>query len=168
MPKTGNTTCTFNGEDGCNKKGVAWPNPRFTDNGYGTVTDNLTGLMWAKKANLGGQKTWTEAINACEDLELGKNGCNIYTDWRLPNRFELESLLDMKFWEPALSNSAGTGQWKLGDPFTSLQTSGYYWSSTTVPINTVTAWAVHMYYGAVYLYGKHNGYYVWPVRGGND
>ena len=30
--------------------GVPWPNPRFTDNGDGTVTDNLTGLIWLKNA----------------------------------------------------------------------------------------------------------------------
>ena len=61
VPKTGQTTCsdesgvsrpcTGTGEDGEHQKGVAWPNPRFTDNGDGTVTDNLTGLIWLKDAN---------------------------------------------------------------------------------------------------------------------
>ena len=35
---------TTGGEDGDLKKGVAWPSPRFTDKGNGTVTDNLTKL----------------------------------------------------------------------------------------------------------------------------
>jgi hypothetical protein len=60
--KTGQATSytTTGGEDGDLQKGVAWPNPRFTDNGNGTVTDNLTKLVWLKDAgalgSLGGTK----------------------------------------------------------------------------------------------------------------
>ena len=49
--KTGQTTSYATGDDGDLEKGVAWPNPRFTDNSDGTVTDNLTGLIWLKNAN---------------------------------------------------------------------------------------------------------------------
>jgi hypothetical protein len=55
----------------------------------------------------------------------------VIVNWRLPNLFELESLRDMKYWEPALPNTAGTGQWKLGDPFINLVSNGFYYSSTT-------------------------------------
>ena len=41
--------CTGTGEDGEHQAGVEWPTPRFTDNGDGTVTDNLTGLDWLNK-----------------------------------------------------------------------------------------------------------------------
>jgi hypothetical protein len=41
--KTGQTTSYRSGDDGDLEKGVTWPNPRFTDNSDGTVTDNLTG-----------------------------------------------------------------------------------------------------------------------------
>ena len=51
VPKTGQTTSYATGDDGELEKGVAWPNPRFTDNNNGTVTDNLTGLIWLKHAN---------------------------------------------------------------------------------------------------------------------
>ncbi|MGA9347827.1 MAG: hypothetical protein WBW48_03355 [Anaerolineae bacterium] len=46
--KTGDTYTDggVTGEDGELLKGVTWPSPRFTDNGNGTVTDNLTGLIW--------------------------------------------------------------------------------------------------------------------------
>ena len=47
------------GSDGDLQKGVAWPNPRFTDNANGTVTDNLTGLIWLKNANCFGRPVWT-------------------------------------------------------------------------------------------------------------
>ncbi len=58
-------------DDGALQKGVAWPTPRFTDNGNGTVTDKLTGLIWMKNANAFGTKTWAEALNAANGLESG-------------------------------------------------------------------------------------------------
>ena len=79
VEKTGRTTCygpdgivipcAGSGQDGELQKGVAWPNPRFTDNGDGTVTDNLTGLIWLKHAscgdlygtNSGGWANWLDA-----------------------------------------------------------------------------------------------------------
>ena len=45
VPKTGLTSSYLTGDDGDLQKGVPSPNPRFTNNGDGTVTDNLTGLM---------------------------------------------------------------------------------------------------------------------------
>ena len=65
VPKTGQTTSWATGDDGYHQKGVAWPNPRFTDNGDGTVTDNLTSLMWLQNAGLLGTETWEEALIAC-------------------------------------------------------------------------------------------------------
>jgi hypothetical protein len=40
--------CEGTGQDGGYQKGVEWPEPRFSDHDDGTVTDNLTGLMWFK------------------------------------------------------------------------------------------------------------------------
>ena len=54
VPKTGQTTFYATGDDGDLEKGVPWPSPRFTDNGNGTVTDNLTGLTWLEDANCDG------------------------------------------------------------------------------------------------------------------
>ena len=48
LPKTGQKTSYATGDDGALRKGVSWASPRFTDNGDGTVTDNLTGLVWLK------------------------------------------------------------------------------------------------------------------------
>jgi len=42
-------------DDGDVRAGVASPNPRFTDNNSGTVTDNLTGLVWIKNTNAFGE-----------------------------------------------------------------------------------------------------------------
>src|SRR5262245_34242284 len=51
------------GQDGDKQAGVPFPCPRFTDNRDGTVTDNLTGLVWLKNANpFGHDVSWSEAI----------------------------------------------------------------------------------------------------------
>ena len=167
--KTGQITSYATGDDGDLEKGVAWPSPRFTA-ATDTVTDNLTGLMWAKNANAVGQKTWANALTYCNGLTLGG-----HEDWRLPNRFELESLLDLAYFSPVLSNDAGTGQWTSGggSSFTGVQSdqdSDYYWSSTTFAQDTDYAWSVGLFSGNVDWVGNESGksqtLYVWPVRGG--
>ena len=107
IPKTGQTDSRGGSDDGDLQKGVAWPNPRFTDNGNGTVSDNLTGLIWLKNANCFGQNQKNGAISASnmlKDNDCGLSDGSSSGDWRLPNRFELESLLDLGFESPALSN----------------------------------------------------------------
>jgi hypothetical protein len=106
--------------------------------------------------------------------DCGTGGSFLLTDgssggqWRLPNLFELESLRDMRYYEPALSNSAGTGQWIHGDPFINLITNGWYWSSTTNAELTNAAWIMSAYGGNTIGGSKDFGVnYVWPVRGGH-
>lgn len=50
VPRTGQITSYAAGDDGDIQAGLSLPEPRFTDNGDGTVTDNLTGLIWLKNA----------------------------------------------------------------------------------------------------------------------
>jgi len=180
VPKTGQTICYDSsgdiiscdgiGQDGDLQKGVAWPNPRFTDNGNGTVTDNLTGLIWLKNANCYGTRSWAQAPADCNGLNSGECGLSdgsVEGNWRLPSLFELESLRDMAYYNLALSNTAGTGQWTEGDPFNIVQSS-YYWSSTTYAPYPSAAWIVSFGDGPVGGGGKLSGgpFCVWPVRGG--
>lgn len=61
---------------------------RFTDNGDGTITDCVTGLMWQKETNPRmGPK---DAEGFCANLKLAG-----YTDWRLPNIKELNTILNL-------------------------------------------------------------------------
>jgi hypothetical protein len=176
VPKTGQTpTIPMDpapaGSDGALQKGVAWPNPRFTDNGNGTVTDNLTGLIWLKNANTFGQRNWATALTDCAALKSGDYGLNdgsVAGDWRLPNIRELFSLIDFRWTLPALCNTAGNAKWTEGEPFTGVQ-SGYYWSSTTHAYYTDSAWCVILQ-GGVVNSGSKTAYldYVWPVRGGQQ
>ncbi|MDO5131702.1 MAG: DUF1566 domain-containing protein [Eubacteriales bacterium] len=61
---------------------------RFHDNGDGTVTDEVTGLMWQKETN---PRTGPrDADTACRQMTLAG-----YHDWRLPNIKELNTLLNL-------------------------------------------------------------------------
>ena len=168
-PKTGQTTSYATGDDGDLEKGVVLVTPRFTDNGDGTVTDNQTGLIWLKNANCFGFRRWNLAIADSNGLASGSCGLSDGSnsgDWRLPNLFELESLREMQYENPAISNTAGTGQWTEGDPFTGVQSSPY-WSSTTFANANDYAWSVYLSSGYVLSYDKYSSLYVWPVRGGH-
>lgn len=169
LPETGQTVC-FNqlgtvipclntGQDGDLRRGVAWPAPRFTDNANGTVTDNLTGLIWLKNTNCFGPRTWNQALSDSNGLVSGQ--CSL-TDgslagaWRLPNRKELESVLDLGRFNPALPS---------GHPFSGVQLNTY-WSSTTSESDTGSAWVVFMDNGDVGDDAKTLTSFVWPVKGG--
>ncbi|MBF0627325.1 MAG: tandem-95 repeat protein [Magnetococcales bacterium] len=118
--KTGQEISYRAGDDGALKKGQDWPDPRFTDNGNGTVTDHLTDLVWMKNANCWDRRSWSNALDTIAGLNAGSQHCSGYTgkrtDWRLPNRKELTSLIDRSRTNPALPS---------GHPFSGVQ-SGYH------------------------------------------
>ena len=146
-------------DDGYYHKGVSW-GLRFTDNGNGTVTDNLTGLIWLKEANCWGHVTWSQALTYAHGLVNGQCGLtdgSIAGDWRLPNVKELSSLIDYDYYNPAMH------QWQS---FNNVQ-SAIYWSSTTVASYTDEAWGVDLYGGNVHFGFKTNLFNVWPVCGGH-
>jgi hypothetical protein len=172
-PKTGMTTddVVVNGDDGELQNGITWPNPRFTDNQDGTITDNLTGLIWLQDANRFGTKMWSDALNACNSLyDDGVNPTPTLTDgsipgdWRLPNIRELHSLVNYGFNNLALSNTAGIGKWTEGNPFTNVKTFPY-WSSTTSVSFPSGAWTVHFITGFTSFTVKTGINRVWCVRG---
>ncbi len=118
---------------------------RFTDNGNGTVTDTVTGLMWTKDANPFGRLNWHEAMARCSSFSISGIG-----GWRLPSKDELLALYH------AIQG---------GHPFNGVQ-SFYYWSSTTHADSTDYAWYVGMGYGYVNPDNKTFTKHVWPVRTG--
>ena len=159
VAKTGQTESTTAGDDGDLEKGVNWPDPRFKDNGDGTVTDQLTGLIWLKDANPCGKKKWGEAIVFCNNLCSGRAGLRDDSypgDWRLPNLRELYSLVDFSNYNPALPPE---------NPFVGQQSS-LYWSSTVDVGSAGGAWLVNFYRGYVGVYYQAGEYYVHPVRSG--
>jgi len=167
VARTGQTDSYAVWDDGDLQKGVAWPNPRFTDNGNGTVTDNLTGLVWMQNASCGGTRTWSLAVAFCALLsDQGSCGLDDGSnpgDWRLPNLKELQSLIYYRCLNPAVPNTAGTGQWTAGDPFNSVQPSAY-WSSSTYAGGMSTKWDVSFASGVVYANDQDDSYHAWCVR----
>lgn len=161
--------CAGTGQDGDRRGGVAWPSPRFIDNGDGTVTDLLTGLVWLRNADCFDERSWTNALADANGLASGACGLTDGSeagDWRLPSVNELRSLVDYEHFSPALSNAAGTAQWVTGDPFTRVRSDDYWTSSSDASIPQ-RAWSVYLDDGGVEPYNKNNGSYVWPVRAGN-
>lgn len=153
--------CAGTGQDGDQQLGIPWPNPRFTDNGNGTVTDNLTGLIWLKNGNCFSSKTWNDALTAANTLASGACGLSdgsVAGDWRLPNKKELESLVNRQQVNPATwLNTAG---------FSGLVAS-WYWSASTASNSAPSyAWIYNLGSGHMSYSPKNNGYYVWPVRSG--
>ena len=167
VPKTGQTTCfspggypiacAGTGQDGEYQRGVS-VDARFTDNGDGTVKDNLTALIWLKDANCFGLQNWMQALDAANTLTSGSCGLldgSAIGHWRLPNIKELQSLLDYGHSEPAIPS---------GHPFTGVQ-SYAYWSSSNYWDATYAFLAVFQN-GDITNRSKSMPLYVWPVRGG--
>lgn len=143
---------------------------RWCDQGDGTVKDMTTGVVWLQDAGWGGLKrwadcsTWDDAHTRAGTLYDGMSGepaglsdGSVEGDWRLPTKSELVGI------------TVGDEYIRSSQMyfFTNVQ-SNYYWSSTTYAGNTNGAWSVGLYSGGVGSGNKdtYDGYYVWPVRGG--
>jgi Protein of unknown function (DUF1566) len=85
-------------------------------------------------------------------LELPIGG---YRDWRLPDRNELQSIVDYTRYNPSINRTAFPGAM-----------SSDYWSSSTYASNPDYAWYVYFYYGYVGHNYKSYSFYVRAVRGG--
>lgn len=122
----------------------------FVDNGDGTISDLATGLMWLKDDS-GEAMNWEDALSYAEDLDAEG-----YSDWRLPDVKELQSILDYtkspsssdspaidsKFNCTEITNEAGESDY------------GYYWSSTTH-----ANWSLDAGTNAAYIsFGRAMGY----------
>jgi hypothetical protein len=145
--------CSGSGQDAELKKGIPWPEPRFTEK-ENTVLDNLTSLEWTKNANFAEfPLAWQEALRFIKTMN--KETTFGFSDWRLPNRRELRSLISHQTKNPALPEN---------HPFKDVFLN-WYWTSTTAAINTAYAWHLHME-GARMFYGRKDQFFlVWPVRG---
>ena len=113
--------------------------------GEQVVTDSVTGLIWQKTYVT--SKTWQQALAYCESLSYGGQ-----SDWRLPNKKELMSLVNYERYRPA-------------SDFPNMP-SNWFWSSSTYVGSTNYAWYVYFNDGDVNSNNKTNNYYARCVRGG--
>jgi len=100
---------------------------KFKNNKNGTITDKATGLMWAQIDSRKGMN-WQEALKYAESSKLAG-----YSDWRLPNAKELQSIVDYTR-SPDTSGSAAINT--IFKVSSILNKGGkkdfpYYWTSTT-------------------------------------
>lgn len=158
--------CVSTGQDGDTIVGAPWVSPRLINNGNGTATDNMTGLMWTTNANLpSGTRTWQQALDYIAGMNSGAYSNYGYTDWRLPNVVELLSLVHHENSNPALPGN---------HPFSNVQSAAatYYYTSNTYPgyANPSSGvWIVELHNGGVASGASKAGTrYVWPVRGGSE
>lgn len=151
VPDTGQTTSYGTGDDA--DYNPAGTQMSYTDNGDGTITDNLTGLMWLKDTNnynSGNTQNWTSALSGCESFTYAT-----HTDWRLPNMKELFSIIKFEGAAPFINTT-----------YFLNTVSGYYWTSTTYVPSDGNAVIVNFSNGDVSNDSKTTVYYVRPVRGG--
>ena len=158
FPRTGQTEVVHPsgwydlGDDGANQAGFPRDgSSRFIDNGNGTVSDTVTGLVW-QQSDSGNKKDWEGAFQYIQGLN--QQPFAGYSDWRLPNQMELYSIVDLGNYNPAI-NSVFSGTH-----------NDLYWSSTSMYQDAETkAWTVSLLGGGGDLFPKTYSYYVRAVRG---
>ncbi|MCW5892062.1 MAG: DUF1566 domain-containing protein [bacterium] len=146
---------------------------RYTDNGDGTITDQVTGLTWEKLGDDGsihrsdGVYGFAEAINLKIAALNAGGGFAGHIDWRLPNRRELESLVDSSALDPAVrpvfDDACSPGCSALE---CSCTQPAPYWTSTAYQADPSNAWIVDFYQGRVFAIGFSAQARVRAVRGG--
>lgn len=175
--------CPGTGEDGEYLRGASL---QYVDNGDGTITDLKTSLMWEKLYNDNSvlhdydnyAYLWEGAFKKVDDMNA-ENFAG-YSDWRLPNIRELDSLVVY---------SLGTAGATVHPVFATLCTDPQveckegqvqpcsctkpddYWSSTTsekAANSANQAWTVDFKTGDRTTLAKNTYKYVRAVRGGTE
>ena len=169
LAATGQSISYAAGDDASLHAGVAWPATRFVDNNDGTVTDELTGLIWLKDAGCLTPGVWATAINEVNQLASGSCGLmdsSTAGQWRMPNMWELESMIDESASSPAITS---------GSPFVNVN-NGAYWTSTSYYgglVGSPEAWAIRMSDGRYINDNTTNlknssALNVWAVKGNSN
>jgi len=138
--------CTGTGQDGELQKGAV---RSFTDNGDGTITDNNSGLIWQKQDS-GSTYTNANAFAYCNANTAALPG----SSWRLPNAYELYSILDFGVASAPFIN---------GTYFPATQSANYL-SSTSYPSGKGSSIVVSFSIGNAASLAKAGSTYVRCVR----
>lgn len=121
IPCPTSPSADFYGQDG-NYLGAPMA---LTDNGNGTVTDTNTGLVWQQTPDRTGLD-WDNAGAYCAALDTGG-----HTDWRLPSRREIATLVSYNRDIPTFANL-----------LQSTKSNESFWTSTTYIVDTTQAYAL--------------------------
>ena len=146
LKKSGQTVKYEDFDDGDYQAGVEFNYDR--DNSKDIVIDYVTNLEWQDNKELKNiRKNWNDAKEYCDKLELGG-----FTDWRLPTREELYSIIDFSRVNSAYSAIFANSS------------SDYYWTSTTSLKDNAKAWVVYFYNGMLSLEDKDSAVNIRCVR----
>lgn len=138
------------------------PSSRFKDNGDGTVTDTKTKLVWrhcivgmewngntcekqSETFKFSGAKSRIKELNEAKDSNR--------SNWRLPTRKELASLVEERCYRPAINL----------DVFSFSPESGFWTSEEEGGMQTSRAWIVHFLNGKQYIANVNQRWRVRPV-----
>lgn len=129
------------------------PSSDFTIYDNGTVTHNATGLMWMR-CSIGqtweGEKCTGEASEFAWRQALTQNGTVYagYSDWRVPNKNELASIIELRCYNPSINEAIFPGT-----------PASRFWSSSPYASYSNFAWDVGFDYGDVgYSYKSSNSH----------
>ena len=159
------------GDDASLQLGVHLSDPRFIDNGDGTLSDMVTGLTWLKQADCIHQ-SWLSALASVNALASGQCGLSDGSSagqWRVPNRSEMLSLSDRAPTFPQASYFNGTpgpdgATVTMPVVFNNFKVSVYYWTSTTDAADTTQAWTLYSCDFGVYNIMKTDAQFALAVR----
>jgi hypothetical protein len=137
------------------------PDVTFTIHDDGTVTHQVTGLMWMRCSlgqKWGGKSCngeassfpWENALQASSRNEFAS-----FSDWRLPNKNELETIIEESCHSPAIN-----------ERIFPATPSAYFWTSSPYAGLAHGAWSIDFGYGAVNASVKTGNLHVRLVRGG--
>lgn len=118
-------------------RGDAYAVNEFIDNGDGTISDLATGLMWMQ-TDSGEGKDWENALAYAENLEHAG-----YSDWRLPNVKELQSIVDYSGVYPAIDANF----------FQVTDIDAYFWTSTSAFFSNASEEAQKRYWAWYVAFG---------------
>lgn len=119
------------------------------------VEDLITALSW--EGSLVYNKTWRGAFGHCQELSAGRWGG--YTDWRVPDIYELESIVD--------AGVDAAGSLPAIDPtaFPGTITGMAFWSSSSDAADQGRAWGVSFSSGATATLDRNDSNAIRCVRG---
>lgn len=152
--------------------------PSYTDNGNGTITDNVTGLMWQKSADMNNngdidyadKMSYHEAVAAADTFSLAG-----YNDWRLPTIKELYSLIMFSGVDPSGWNGTNTDlltpfintnyfDFGYGDTGAGERIIDAQFVTSTLYVSTTMMGAETMF-GVNFADGRIKGYPIGPMPG---